>query len=325
MRSLIVLLFFLAGSVTAAFADSESDGAAAEKAGKYREALGHYTSALQAAPEGSEKDQQLREKIIEVAAKLKPAPVVPEEVTRFMARGRAAVGAAKDPQGFERAANEFRQALKLAPWLADAYYNLGVVLDKAEKYPEAIQNLKLYLHARRDAPDAKQVQELIYEVEYRQEEAKRTKEQALSTQKAKGPDFSSLAGSWWAVYPKYGKRVPTRSGEWTEERIIPKTQTQVRIVGDSFHATVFVVGWEPMVFDGQFVNGILSGTAIWTSSADEAAYSGCPQFQKFPFTAEINFNEPSIVLIVKGSYWSSGRNQCHFDPQSYNLSLLLTR
>ncbi len=46
MRRLIMSLVFLAGGVTAVLADSESAGAAAEKAGKYREALGHYTSAL---------------------------------------------------------------------------------------------------------------------------------------------------------------------------------------------------------------------------------------------------------------------------------------
>ncbi|MEW6352959.1 MAG: tetratricopeptide repeat protein [Pseudomonadota bacterium] len=300
MRRLIMSLVFLAGGVTAVLADSESDGAAAEKAGKYREALGHYTSALQAVAEGSEQDQQLREKIIEVAAKLKPAPVVPEEVARFMARGRAAVGAAKDQQGFERAANEFRQALKLAPWLADAYYNLGVVLDKAEKYPEAIQNLKLYLHARRDAPDARQVQELIYEVEYRQEESGR----AGVEKKSEATDLSALSGAWtvemgWALRDLVSAR--DFSGPWIMDTA---ARAQISTSGRTIRITRWYGEWRSE-YEGIVNARNISGTVTFVRppvppDVAQLGYRDVCNLTKFPFEGAISENAAAIVLIEIG-------------------------
>lgn len=55
-------------------------GQYAEQAGKYRETLTHYVEALKSAP----LDQQLREKIISLAQKITPAPVLPEEASRHM-------------------------------------------------------------------------------------------------------------------------------------------------------------------------------------------------------------------------------------------------
>ena len=194
----LAVIVLAVGCSSFAFADTESNGAAAEKAGRYREALNLYVEALQSATAGSEKDLALRRKIIDVAAKVSPSPGVPEEASRYLARGRAAVGMAKDEQGFERAANEFRQALKLTPWLADAYYNLGVVLDKAGRYAEAIQSLKFYLLTKPSAPDAKQAQELIYQVEYRQEESKRAGvvKKSAATDMARRGSLDNLRGTW---------------------------------------------------------------------------------------------------------------------------------
>ncbi len=158
-----------------AYADEEALARQAEQEGKLRQALTHYVAALQSTSEGSSKDQQLREKIIKLAHKIQPPPAVPEKAERRMARGRAAVKAAKNEEGFLRAAKEFQKAVRAAPWLAEGYYNLGVVQDKAGRYDGAIRNLKLYMLATPDAPDIKQVRNLIYEIEYRQEEAGRAK------------------------------------------------------------------------------------------------------------------------------------------------------
>ncbi|MCL5669637.1 MAG: hypothetical protein M1392_06740 [Gammaproteobacteria bacterium] len=300
MRRLIMLLVFLAGGVTAVLADSESAGAAAENAGKYREALSHYTAALQAVAEGSEKDQQLREKIIEVAAKLKPAPVVPEEVTRLMARARAAVGAAKDQQGFERAANEFRQALKLAPWLADAYYNLGVVLDKAEKYPEAIKNLKLYLHARRDAPDAKQVQELIYEVEYRQEESRR----AGVEKKSATTDLSALSGAWAVELAGQMWRDLASSRAYRGAWININSRAQVSASGRTIRITQWdgAGGYE---YEGIVNARNISGTVTFfrppvPPDVAQLGYRDACNLTRFPFEGTISESADAIVLIHIG-------------------------
>jgi len=70
-------------------------GIMAEMAGKFREALSHYVTGLQSAPEGSAKEQELREKIIKLAQKIQPPPAVPEEVQKHLGRGKAAVEIAK--------------------------------------------------------------------------------------------------------------------------------------------------------------------------------------------------------------------------------------
>lgn len=47
MRNVWVLLILLMAGMTASYADSESDGAAAEQAGRYREALNQYPHKLE--------------------------------------------------------------------------------------------------------------------------------------------------------------------------------------------------------------------------------------------------------------------------------------
>ena len=191
----IILTFSILGVSSQAYADEEALGRKAEQAGKLRQALGHYVSALQSASEGSSTEQHLREKIIRLAPKIQPPPAVPEEAERYMARGRAAVKAAEDEQGFMRAAKEFRKGLNVAPWLVDGYYNLGVVLDKAGKYDEAIENLKLYLVA---IPDAKDAKNLIYEIDYRKEEAERVK----LSKAERSVSIDDFTGKWECVLVK---------------------------------------------------------------------------------------------------------------------------
>jgi len=129
--------------------------------------LNQYVADLQKNPN----DYALREKIIRHVQAMKQKPAIPEETERRMARGSAAVKGAKNEKDFQDAAAEFEKASLAAPWLPAVYYNLGITQDKAGKYKEAIQSLKLYLLAAPDASDAKAVKNLIYEIEYRQEKA----------------------------------------------------------------------------------------------------------------------------------------------------------
>ena len=139
----------------------------AAQAASPQETLNQYVSNLQKNPN----DYALREKIINHVQTMKQKPAIPEETERRMARGAAAVKGAQGKQDFLDAAAEFEKASLAAPWLPAAYYNLGITQDKAGKYKEALQNLKLYLVAAPDASDARAVKGLIYEIEYRQEKA----------------------------------------------------------------------------------------------------------------------------------------------------------
>jgi len=113
-------------------------------------------------------DQALREKIIALAQQVKPAPALPEEAERRMARGAAAFKAAQSVADYQDAVKEFAQATLAAPWYGDAYFNLGLAQDKAEQYADAVSSLKLALLA---SPGSKDIKDLMYQVEYRADQA----------------------------------------------------------------------------------------------------------------------------------------------------------
>jgi tetratricopeptide (TPR) repeat protein len=164
-----------------------------------QQTLTQYISNLQKNP----KDYALREKIIKHVQTMSPAPEVPETAERYMARGSAAVKGAKVENDFQDAVSEFEKASLAAPWLPAIYYNLGITQDKAGKYREAIQSLKLYLLAAPDAPDVKAVKNLVYEIEYRQEKAAKNmtegEGQARVEEKKKG--LRDLTGNWYRKEP----------------------------------------------------------------------------------------------------------------------------
>jgi tetratricopeptide (TPR) repeat protein len=141
-----------------------------------REQLKQMITQLQSNPG----DDALREKIIKLAQDLKPA--LPEEANRRMTRGTLAFKEAKSEADYKDAAAEFQQAALVAPWYADAYYNLGVAQNKANDFGAAARSLKLYLIANPDAPDAKAAQNLLYEMEFRQEKANKEKAEQAAQQ-----------------------------------------------------------------------------------------------------------------------------------------------
>jgi len=175
---LVVLLFGLfltQGTVYMAFslAGEEEDATAAENAGRYRQALSHYVAALQSTLEGSDSEQRLREKIIMLVQKIQPAPAVPEEVLKYEGRAEAAIKKAKKSEDYLDAAKEYQKAIRIAPWVASYYFNLGIVLEKAGQIEETIKSLKLYLLAAPNAQDTRDVKKKISGLEYEIEKQKR--------------------------------------------------------------------------------------------------------------------------------------------------------
>lgn len=132
-----------------------------------REELQQMVVQLQNTPN----DNALREKIIKLAQDAKPAPSMPEEVERRMARGEAAFESARDVSGYENATREFQAAANAAPWYANAYFNLGVVQEKAGKATAAMESFRFYLLAAPDGKDAAEVKKRIYKLEYTAEQA----------------------------------------------------------------------------------------------------------------------------------------------------------
>jgi tetratricopeptide (TPR) repeat protein len=168
----IILSILLFSMVSFAHAQSENAG----------EILKQYISDLQKNPN----DNALREKIIKHAQTMKPAPEIPEEAQRHLGRGQAAVEIAKTSEDFFLAISEFKKVLRLAPWLANAYFNLAVVQEKAGQFNEAMQNYKLYLLAAPSASDAQEVKTRIYGLELKAErQQKEEKEKSTREEREK--------------------------------------------------------------------------------------------------------------------------------------------
>ncbi len=157
--------------------------APAKKSGVSPDTLKQYTDDLKKNPS----DKALREKIIKMALGMKPAPSVPEDAERSVVRGAAFFQKASDNSGYKKAIAEFEAAANAAPWLAVAYYNLGVAQEKAGLYPEAIHSLKFYLLAAPDAKNARDVKNKIYALEVDVEDLQASKNAAPAPAPAPGP------------------------------------------------------------------------------------------------------------------------------------------
>lgn len=95
---------------------------------------------------------------------------VPEEARRHLARGMAAVEMANSPEELGPALEEFQEGARLAPDWPALRYHLGLVHEKMGNLQESIASFREYLRLAPDAPDAAQIQETIYKLEYRAEQ-----------------------------------------------------------------------------------------------------------------------------------------------------------
>ncbi len=111
-------------------------------------------------------DEALRQAIIQVAAKIRPAPRITNDARRHMGHGLAAFGLAKTPQDYQSAIKEFQQASNRAPWWPDPYYNLAKAEEQAGDDQGAATSFQNYLAAAPHAADASQVRTELYKVQY---------------------------------------------------------------------------------------------------------------------------------------------------------------
>lgn len=150
---------------------------------------------LQASPN----DDALREKIIKLALELKPAPAVPEEARRHFVMAVTLQKDAKTDGDYDLPIQEYRKALRLAPWWSDAYYDLGTALDLKKQYSDAIGNLKLSVMADPQGTGARTAQDKIYAIEAEQVKASSAQERAdkeRSVAQAQAEQLALLAALW---------------------------------------------------------------------------------------------------------------------------------
>ncbi len=135
-----------------------------------REQLKQMVEQLQKSPN----DNALREKIIKLAQGIKPRPAIPEEANRAFVKGNVFQKEAKNASGYDLAITAYREALRVAPWWGDAYFNLAVALEAAGKFDEAITSIKLYMASVPGASaEVREAQNRIYAIEAKSEMASR--------------------------------------------------------------------------------------------------------------------------------------------------------
>lgn len=145
-------------------------------------------------------DRALREKIINLALTLDPQPAIPEEARRHFVKAGAIVKEAKAAEDAELAVKEYRDALLLAPWWGDAYFNLGMAAQTANRFDEAITALKLYLLTKPSPNDARAAQDKIYAIEAKKElaatAAQRAAERDAAADRERKAHEVDLSGQW---------------------------------------------------------------------------------------------------------------------------------
>jgi len=88
-------------------------------------------------------------------------PVLSEEVHRFRIQAEGAVLDKK----FYDAVDLYEQALEVAPWWPEGHFNRALVLGEIKEYDLAIIEMKRYLLLVPNAPNAREVQDRIYDWE----------------------------------------------------------------------------------------------------------------------------------------------------------------
>ncbi len=296
-------------------------GQEAEDEGKLREALTYYMSALKSTSE--ESSGGLREKIIKLVQKIEPPPSVPEEALRHMGRAKAAFEIAKGYEDYKRAIDEFRKAVRLAPWLADGYYNLAVVQEKAGDFDDAMRNFKLYIFAAPSATDTEEVKTRIYGLEYKSEqqqekervkEAKlrreeRAREARLSEEREQERADERLAQQLSGIWHPPAEKVKTLEGRTIMFKVC--CRIKIRTTGNEVHARYIGVSqtnssmtksWYSKVNLPAFEAKVERGRLIGKYHSISFGAGGASIFKTGPYDVkiEMSYDGRSFTEIWKG-------------------------
>ncbi|OGR42966.1 MAG: hypothetical protein A2X35_04365 [Elusimicrobia bacterium GWA2_61_42] len=96
----------------------------------------------------------LREELIRFANNMKTKPKIPVEAKKQFIRAMAVQLDAVNNEDFDKAARLYGEAIKIAPWWTQCYYNRAAVLESASRPEEAAEDKRFYLAARA-APKSK--------------------------------------------------------------------------------------------------------------------------------------------------------------------------
>ncbi|HVN59134.1 MAG TPA: hypothetical protein VMT63_12620 [Bacteroidales bacterium] len=126
--------------------------------------------------------QTTSQNFIRVAVTMEYLPEIPEEARKHYVIGNALLKAAKNPDDLKEVISELNQAIIIAPWWKNVYYNLALLYEQAGNFDDAINELNLYKLFNLTAEEQRSVQDQSYELYAMKEKAK--KDHELEEQKA---------------------------------------------------------------------------------------------------------------------------------------------
>lgn len=161
-------------------------------------------------------------KVIKLAAAMEQLPPIPEEARRHFVRGGALFKDAKNADDLSQVVDEFKEAVRLAPWWPEARYNYALAQEAAGQYPGAVANLKLYQLFKLPDAEARAAQDKIYALEAKQEKMLKD----VGVKEAARRSVQGLAGRWtwhsdkWLANVYFGYQITADGNQiavtWTE-------------------------------------------------------------------------------------------------------------
>lgn len=137
--------------VSAQTLEGEHMGQTAEKLGLDQDAFDIYIRAYHSLPDPAPAaaELRLRERIITVARRLPKKPIVPEAARVHFTKATSLIDAetllgAVGTESMVTAAAELMSAIRLAPWWPEPTFTLATVLQKLQRFDEAVANLNVY-------------------------------------------------------------------------------------------------------------------------------------------------------------------------------------
>lgn len=144
------------------------------QSGNQREIFNRVMAAYQ----GRAMSDTIRRPFIALAAKLRPAPAVPEEAIKYEGRAQFAFKNAESPADVLSAAREYEKAVAIAPWVPGYYADLCTIYEKAKDYANAKRNCEFFLASSPPAQEANDVRKRIAGLEFAMEKANSPEAQA---------------------------------------------------------------------------------------------------------------------------------------------------
>ncbi|MCL2598189.1 MAG: SUMF1/EgtB/PvdO family nonheme iron enzyme, partial [Paludibacter sp.] len=241
-----------------------------------------------------------------------------EDAQRYWVRAQAAIKEAKNDADYLNAVEELKKALQYAPDCPDIYFNIGMLYDKSASSgllkdisgcTQAMTYLKKYLEMKPDAKNKQEVQNKIYELEYKRDKLNEqipemvlvqggtfrmgcTKEQGGDCEKDEKPDHLVAVSSFYI-----GKYEITQK-QW--QLIMGTTVSQQRdkadknwsIKGEGDNYPMYYVSWDEAQ---EFINRLNAATGkqyrLPTEAEWEYASRGGLQSAHFKYSGSNNLNE----------------------------------